>query len=130
MVQQRRYRCVSSRSFHAEQDSCASSLCASSSGSSSTDECLQQDANGFEQGCAAQQEGPNRLPVLPSEVIDQVLGTLKQSWQARPSRLAKDEVREWTQYSLVCKGWQAAFGDIHLCIEFHEASQDLTPELQ
>ena len=32
------------------------------------------------------------------------------------------QVREWTQYSLVCKAWQAAFEDIHLCIEFHEVS--------
>ena len=40
--------------------------------------------------------------MLPSEVIDQVLGTLKQSWQARPSRLAKDEV---SHLLCICIAW-------------------------
>ena len=40
--------------------------------------------------------------MLPSEVIDQVLGTLKQSWQARPSRLAKDEV---SRLLCICIAW-------------------------
>ena len=55
MVQQRRYKCVSSRSIHAEQDLCASSTCASSSGSLSTNRHLQQEADRTEEGCAAQQ---------------------------------------------------------------------------
>ena len=42
--------------------------------------------------CFCVHEGPSKLPLLPSEVVDQILGTLKRSWQARPSRLAKDEV--------------------------------------
>lgn len=43
--------------------------------------------------------------MLPSEVIDQVLGTLKQSWQARPSRLAKDEV---SHLLCICIAWPKA----------------------
>ena len=48
--------------------------------------------------------------MLPSEVIDQVLGTLKQSWQARPSRLAKDEV---SLSPCTCKTGPRALQQIH-----------------
>ena len=34
------------------------------------------------------------------------------------------QVREWIQYSLVSKGWKAAFQDVCLCIVFSEVRSD------
>lgn len=40
--------------------------------------------------CAA--DSPGKLPTLPSDILDNILGLVKQSWRARPQVLAKDEV--------------------------------------
>jgi hypothetical protein len=49
-----------------------------------------------------------------------ILARLAASWAARPVRLAKEEVREWAQYSLVCREWRAAFQSQPLYVVFDE----------
>ncbi len=60
------------------------------------------------------------LPPLPPDVLRQILGVVTQQWCARPAMLAREEVRQWTCFSLVCKEWQAAFQNLSVCVVFDE----------
>ena len=60
------------------------------------------------------------LPVLPGEILRDILAHVAARWAQRPVRLAKEEIREWTQYTLVCKEWQALFQSQPLCVVFDE----------
>jgi hypothetical protein len=58
--------------------------------------------------------------VLPEEIMRDILARVALRWARRPVRLAKEEIREWTQYTLVCKEWQALFQSQPLCVVFDE----------
>ena len=64
--------------------------------------------------------GEGALPALPGEIMRDILARLAYRWARRPVRLAKEEIREWTQYTLVCKEWQALFQAQPLCVVFDE----------
>ncbi len=61
-----------------------------------------------------------KLPALPADVLRNVLALVAREWRGRRVQTAKDEVREWTQYCLVCKEWSAAFHSLPLCVVFDE----------
>ncbi|BDA50210.1 hypothetical protein COCOBI_15-3390 [Coccomyxa sp. Obi] len=61
------------------------------------------------------------LPALPADVLRNVLALVAREWRGRRVQTAKEEVREWTQYCLVCKEWSAAFQSLPLCVVFDEA---------
>jgi hypothetical protein len=58
------------------------------------------------------------LPALPVDVVRNILDIVIGRWSSRPGMLAKEEVKQWTSYSLVCKEWQAAFQKLPICVVF------------
>ncbi|KAK9903282.1 hypothetical protein WJX75_001886 [Coccomyxa subellipsoidea] len=67
------------------------------------------------------QQAEGGLPTLPADVLRKVLELVAREWRGRRVQLAKEEVREWTQYCLVSREWRAAFQALPLCVVFDEA---------
>lgn len=57
---------------------------------------------------------------MPADVLRKVLELVAREWRGRRVQLAKEEVREWTQYCLVSREWRAAFQALPLCVVFDE----------
>ncbi len=55
-------------------------------------------------------------------MLRNVLALVVLEWRGRRVQTAKEEVREWTQYCLVCKEWSAAFHSLPLCVVFDEVN--------